>query len=346
MLRATREGVKTSLIVRKPAWAGKPLATLSLDLDNRWSYLKTHGDVNWETAPSYLPIVVRRVLDILDTLGVYITWFIVGRDAANREDAVVLKTISDAGHELGNHSFLHEPWLHLYDEERLEKEIAWAEQAIAEATGQKPVGFRGPGFSHSDMLFTILADKGYLYDASVLPTFIGPLARTYYFLTADLAGEQRKQRRALFGSVRDVFRSNVPRRKRIGTRNIWEVPVTTMPVFRTPIHVSYLLFLSTFSEKLADFYCQLSLLLCRITGTPPSWLLHPLDFLGRDEAADLDFFPAMNLPTSIKVARVIRWLRMLMGNYRVVPIRSFVEQQAVCGRDGSCQDVAAEACVL
>ena len=44
----------------------KPIASLSLDLDNKWSYLKTHGDEGWDQYPSYLDVVVPRFLDILD----------------------------------------------------------------------------------------------------------------------------------------------------------------------------------------------------------------------------------------------------------------------------------------
>jgi hypothetical protein len=40
----------------------KPPASLSLDLDNQWSYMKTHGDAGWESFPSYLDVVVPRVL--------------------------------------------------------------------------------------------------------------------------------------------------------------------------------------------------------------------------------------------------------------------------------------------
>ena len=32
----------------------KPLATLSLDLDDAWSYRKTHGDPGWKELPTYL----------------------------------------------------------------------------------------------------------------------------------------------------------------------------------------------------------------------------------------------------------------------------------------------------
>ena len=40
-----------------------PIASLSLDLDNKWSYMKTHGDPGWEGFPSYLDTVVPRFLD-------------------------------------------------------------------------------------------------------------------------------------------------------------------------------------------------------------------------------------------------------------------------------------------
>ena len=43
----------------------KPIASLSLDLDNKWSYLKTHGDPCWESFPSYLDVLVPRVLEFL-----------------------------------------------------------------------------------------------------------------------------------------------------------------------------------------------------------------------------------------------------------------------------------------
>ena len=44
--------------------------------------MKTHGDIGWETFPSYLDIVVPRVLDFLKDRNLKITFFIVGQDAA------------------------------------------------------------------------------------------------------------------------------------------------------------------------------------------------------------------------------------------------------------------------
>ena len=57
----------------------KPIASLSLDLDNLWCYMKTHGDSGWDYFPSYLDTVVPRILEFLDERGLKITFFIVGQ---------------------------------------------------------------------------------------------------------------------------------------------------------------------------------------------------------------------------------------------------------------------------
>src|ERR1700722_4764415 len=95
-----------------------PPCMLSLDLDDKWTYMKTHGDPAWEKFPGYLDIVVPRVLRMLEEHSLRITFFIVGQDAAFPRNAPVLRSITEAGHEVGNHSFHHEPWLHLYSRAR------------------------------------------------------------------------------------------------------------------------------------------------------------------------------------------------------------------------------------
>ena len=74
----------------------KPIASLSLDLDNLWSYMKTHGDLGWENFPSYLDSFIPQVLDILDQLNLKITFFIVGQDAALKKNEEALRDFSDA----------------------------------------------------------------------------------------------------------------------------------------------------------------------------------------------------------------------------------------------------------
>jgi peptidoglycan/xylan/chitin deacetylase (PgdA/CDA1 family) len=149
----------------------KPPASLSLDLDNEWSYLKTRGDSAWESYPSYLDVVVPRVLRLLDELGLRITFFIVGQDAALEQNREAMAALGRSGHEIGCHSLRHEPWLHLYAEDEIEHELASAEEHIEAATGHRPRGFRGPGFSLSEATLRVLERRGYRYDAT---TFRGP----------------------------------------------------------------------------------------------------------------------------------------------------------------------------
>ena len=52
-----------------------PNASLSLDLDNKWSYLKTHGDPDWESFPSYFDLVIPRFLDFFEDRDLKITVF-------------------------------------------------------------------------------------------------------------------------------------------------------------------------------------------------------------------------------------------------------------------------------
>lgn len=307
----------------------KPIASLSLDLDNKWSYMKTHGDPGWETFPSYLDLVVPRVLKLMDEWKLTISFFIVGQDAAIQANQSVLRSIAEAGHEIGNHSFHHEPWLHLYSSEKIEQEIALAEEHIQNATGKKPVGFRGPGFSLSPGVISTLVRRGYLYDASTFPTFIGPLARAYYFMSSKLNSKEKDQRNQLFGTIKDGFRSNRPywwsvkRDQRSGS--LLEIPVTTMPVFRLPIHVSYILYLSLISEQIALAYFKTALLFCRIRNVQPSLLLHPLDFMGCDDTADLSFFPAMNLPAQRKILLVGKAIRLFADQFDIKTLHAHAQ---------------------
>jgi peptidoglycan-N-acetylglucosamine deacetylase len=299
----------------------KLTASLSLDLDNQWSYMKTHGDAGWEALPSYLDIVVPRVLKFLRERNLKITWFIVGLDAAKAADRDVLRRITDEGHEVGNHSYNHEPWLHLYQEAEIEAELAKTEDAIFEATGQRPTGFRGPGFSLSPTVLQVLARRGYRYDASTFPTFLGPLARMYYFATSKgFTAEEKKQRAQLFGKLSEGFRPLRPYRWSTPTGPILEIPVTTMPVFKVPVHVSYLLYLACYSRRLALAYWSVALGMCRRTGTELSLLLHPLDFLGGDDVKALDFFPAMKLPGQRKVQLLGEFFDSLTHSFDCVPM--------------------------
>jgi hypothetical protein len=295
------------------------LASLSLDLDNEWSYLKTHGDAGWSDHPSYLDIVVPRVLDVLASRHLTITWFVVGQDAAIDRNREAIASIAAAGHEVGNHSFGHEPWLHKYADDDVRDELARAEDAIEKVTFTRPIGFRGPGYSLSPAVLETLVERGYRYDCSTFPTIIGPVARMIYFRSSKLDAEQRADRSDLFGHASEALRPNRPYRWAVGD-GLVEIPVTVMPGTRVPMHMSYLLTLAGRSKPLARTYFRIALELCKMARVEPSMLLHPLDFLGGDDVGSLAFFPGMAMRGAEKADLTGEFLDMYAAHFEVVPV--------------------------
>jgi hypothetical protein len=304
-------------------------ASISLDLDNKWSYMKVHGDEGWEEFPSYLDIVLPITLDILEKLDIRITFFIVGQDAAIEKNHKVLRSIVEKGHEVANHSFHHESWLKTYSKEKIEEEIMIAEEAILKATGKRTNMFRGPGFSWSHDLLEVLEKRNYIFDASILPTYISPLMRQYYFWKSKLSKEEKESRKELFGSFKEGFYPLKPFKWEFrNKKKLLEIPVTTMPVFKMPFHQSYLIYISNTSMSLMKMYLRFSILMCKLTKTSPSYLLHPLDLIGSDHAPELTFFPGMNIQSEKKVKIFETCMKMLKENFEILPMGEFVKQLA------------------
>jgi peptidoglycan/xylan/chitin deacetylase (PgdA/CDA1 family) len=289
--------------------------------------MKVHGDEGWELHPSYLDIVVPFVLDLLDELEIKITFFIVGQDAAIEKNQKILKSIVERGHEVGNHSFHHESWLKTYSKEKIEEEIIRAEEAILDATGIRTICFRGPGFSWSNDLLEVLQKRNYIFDASILPTYISPLMRMYYFWNSDLTKEEKESRKELFGSYKEGFYPVKPFLWALKSgRKLLEIPVTTIPVLKLPFHMSYLLYISGYSNLLMKAYLSFSMWMCKITGTSPSILLHPLDLISEDKIPQLKFFPGMNIPTEKKVKVFREAIKRIKKEFQITPMIEFSEK--------------------
>lgn len=310
----------------------KLTASLSLDLDNLWSYMKTHGDAGWETFPTYLPRLVPLVLDWLGRHNQRITFFIVGQDAALEANREALAALAQAGHELGNHSFHHEPWMQRASVANLIDELARAEDAISEATGYTPIGFRGPGFACSPPLLHALRRLGYQYDASRLPSVLGPAARIYYLWNARLTREERKKRGELFGHMSDGFAPLRPFLWQTSAGELLEIPVTTIPVLRVPFHLSYIIWLAGRSRRLATNYLRFGLMMCRLRGIEPSFLLHPLDFLGAEDAPELRFFPGMQLARGFKLELAEEFIALYRRWFDVTPMAEHMQRIVARGK--------------
>lgn len=297
----------------------RPTGTLSLDLDDAWAYLRTRGEGDWETAPSVLPLAVERLLPLLARHGVRITVFVVGRDARRPEGREAVRALAGAGHEIANHSDLHRGELASLPADDIARDLRTSTEAIEDACGRRPTGFRCPSFGTSPALLEALTGSGYAYDASVLPTSLAPLLKLYYRTrmasrSDDPAGSD------LFGPPANALLPLSPFRWDAGDTGLVELPVSTLPLLRTPIHMSYLQALAAASAGLASGYLGVALALLRARGIPASFLLHPTDLLDDRDAPRLGFFPGMARAWPEKLDQVDRALTALTRRFDVVPL--------------------------
>ena len=95
--------------------------------------------------------------------------------------------------------------------------------------------------------------------------------------------------------------------------------------------MSYLIYLSGFSFAVMKLYFKCALLLCRLTRTPVSYLLHPLDIIGGDQIKELAFFPGMNRTTEEKVKVFKYALKELTGRFEITLMGE--SAQSFCSED-------------
>jgi peptidoglycan-N-acetylglucosamine deacetylase len=310
-----------------PDAMSKSSATLSLDLDNLWSYLRAYGDPNWAEYPSFLDVAVPRILRLFDVLKLRVTIFIVGRDAESMPERDLLQSFVKSEHEIGNHSFDHALDFHRYSSAQLENDFARSEAAISTLGAASPRGFRGPSFRLSREILEMLSARAYQYDASTFPTCIGPLARAWQRVFFNLSDEEKAVQSGMFGNFSDARRPLGPYEWQCSERTLIEIPVSTMPLFRLPIHWTYVNFLASFSRPLALAYVRSNVALSSATRMQPSLLLHATDFIGRDDQKCPRFLPGMKLRAAEKIDLLQETLTLYTRAYQFTGIGEFIDTQ-------------------
>jgi len=110
------------------------------------------------------------LLQLLESCGdVKATFFVLGA-VAERFPEVVAE-IARAGHEVGCHGHQHE-FVYRQSPDEFRSDLQRARDALGDATGEAPIGYRAPYFSiRSDSLWAldILAEEGFVYDNSIFP---------------------------------------------------------------------------------------------------------------------------------------------------------------------------------
>ena len=311
----------------------RPAATVSIDLDDLWSYRRSFGLAESAATPSLLPIAIPRFLDFMEQHELRGTVFVVGHDAELTRHAWLFMQIARCGHELGNHSHDHAGDLESWSAERQRNDLGRAHAAIAAASGFTPRGFRGPSFRVSKSLLEAVQAMGYGYDASTFPNALGALARGWQRRRAERLGTQAVL-------VADTFGSSAVRRLPLKPY-AWglpggalvEVPVTTLPGLRFPVHGTYLQFLADRSPFAARAYARAAIRSFQWAGIEPHYLLHATDFIGCDDPFECAFLPGMRRPWREKVGLLALVVGRMQRVFELMPIDAYVKQL------GSCDDL-------
>ena len=138
-----------------PGWAVKSLATLAnmnrlvpiYSVESAEKVVALSFDAAWGAD------FTADILDTLERHDIRVTFFLVGFWVEKYPD--VAKLISDAGHEIGNHSATH-PHMPTLSVEQIEFELTHTHDLIKDTTGQEPNLFRPPFGEYSNKVIETL----------------------------------------------------------------------------------------------------------------------------------------------------------------------------------------------
>ena len=148
------------------------LCAVSVDLDEIPNYFQIHGlgsSGEARGASAVYDVAVDRLTQMASDARLPLTLFAVGADLARPEAAAKLRAARDAGHEIANHSLDHRYDLVKLTRAEIVEQIEAGARAIETAVGTRPIGFRAPGYTITDEVFSVLRELEVRYDSSVFP---------------------------------------------------------------------------------------------------------------------------------------------------------------------------------
>lgn len=147
------------------------LASISIDLDEVPRYTAIHGldPLGEPAAHAVYDSCIPRLAAWLEQESIPATFFAIGEDLERERNRRSIAALHGAGHEVANHSYGHHYDLTHGTADEIAEEIERGAAIIEAACGERPVGFRAPGYTVCDALFDALEASGALYDSSVFP---------------------------------------------------------------------------------------------------------------------------------------------------------------------------------
>ena len=150
--------------------AGACTVVISYDLDGPSGMI--NRDPQIENLPSarssgeYGPSVgAPHILAMLERVGILASFYIPGW-IADRYPRIV-ERVAAAEHEIGHHGYLHEPPATL-DRDEEATVLDRGVESLRNVVGQAPIGYRSPSWELSASSETLLVERGFAYDSSLM----------------------------------------------------------------------------------------------------------------------------------------------------------------------------------
>ncbi len=300
------------------------LCAVSVDLDEIPNYHGIYGlqPASEPGANAVYDVALQRFGAFAEQHGLALTLFAIGADAARERNAERLRALASRGHEIANHSLDHPYDLSRRSREEIHHQIEGGAAAIASAVGQRPVGFRAPGYVIRDDVIDALIETGHRYDSSVFPCpayfAAKATAMAWIALRGRTSGSVQDYPRMLL-APRQPYRVGRPYYRR-GDKPLIEVPVHVTRGPRLP-YIGTMLTLAGPSK--ARWLTKL------VVGDPLICLeLHGIDLLDIYDGlgALAGHQPDVKLSVAHKTASLDAAIGMLKGaGYRFVTVRELAE---------------------
>ncbi len=265
-------------------------AAISSDIDTLASIYKGQG-CRRTGGYTYaeLHMGLERFSRFLELYGIKATLFMVGNDFRHPKNHNVIRAMANEGHEIANHTLSHAQGFRLLTPAQKETEVAGMEELCEQVIGQRPVGFRSPGWNIGDDALPILRKRNYLYDSSVFPTSLMPLLKFlhWYTMRSRQGGDRTTMGHLKYMTAPVTpYRTNRQSLAAKGEDGLVEFPITVMPVVRLPFFATFLL--ATGPELFKVTYRML-----RTLERPIQFQFHLSDFVDYNHPDLTDQVPAV-----------------------------------------------------
>ncbi|MCP3104842.1 polysaccharide deacetylase family protein [Myxococcus sp. K15C18031901] len=288
------------------------LASISVDLDSLPHYCRIHGlpesllDARARTLVH--AVAVPRFRELFDALGIPGTFFAIGEDL--EEDAGAregMRAAHQAGIEVASHSHAHDYALTRRGAGPILEDLRRADAVILAATGQRPEGFRAPGYTLNADLYAATVAMGYRYGSSAFP------ATPYYAAKASVMGALAllgRPSRSVLDTPRVLLAPRVPYRPdpvspyRRGDGAVMELPMAVTPGVGFP-------FIGTFATTLPLPVLRAAWRACR-RDTFFNFELHGVDVLDASDGIPPELVRQQR-DLRVSAARKLERLREVFG---------------------------------